>query len=307
MQEERYEQYRDLWRHILDPITLPDLEMTDADRLDMKRIIYQQFITSTLTIIQKLDLSYDAAHQTATAANSTTAAAAAAANADDDAASELTSDIFRNLQPNMPKDFELFLNLVSFSRDILLSVHTKLFLPWLYLFGRTVIEQSNRYPLVSGFYKLASIALVLSEKHGYFENIFSGLFSQSFLLEDDSRRIVIEDEEAGDDAAAAAAALQPAKSAAMTPAADLETRQVCFTLFSKFIKEVLVRVQQYKEELLASCIQLVLSVPKQFVEIATLVPALQTALKMGLRYPLQSPVSLSLSVSVVSPSVICTG
>ena len=289
MQDERYEQYRDLWRHILDPITLPDLEMTDADRLDMKRIIYEQFITSTLTIIQKLDLSYDAAHQTATAANSTTAAAAAAANADDDAASELTSDIFRNLQPNMPKDFELFLNLVSFSRDILLSVHTKLFLPWLYLFGRTVIEQSNRYPLVSGFYKLASIALVLSEKHGYFENIFSRLFSQSF----------------GDDAAAAAAALQPAKSAAMTPAADLETRQVCFTLFSKFIKEVLVRVQQYKEELLASCIQLVLSVPKQFVEIATLVPALQTALKMGLRYPLQSPVSLSLSV--VSPSLICTG
>jgi hypothetical protein len=67
--------------------------------------------------------------------------------------------------------------------------------------------------------------------------------------------------------------------------ADLETRQVCYTLFSKFIKEVLVRVQQYKEELLASCIQLVLSIPKQFVEIATLVPALQTALKMGLRYP----------------------
>jgi hypothetical protein len=150
-QEQRYELYRDLWRRILDPVVLPDLEMTDSNRTDMKRIIYEQFITSTLSIIQKLDLSYDTTHAAAPAATPapTTAEAIDAkptGDTNDDA--ELTSDIFRNLQPNMPKDFELFLNLVAFSRDILLSVHTKFFIPWLYLFGRTVIEQSNRYPLV---------------------------------------------------------------------------------------------------------------------------------------------------------------
>jgi DNA-dependent protein kinase catalytic subunit len=61
--------------------------------------------------------------------------------------------------------------------------------------------------------------------------------------------------------------------------------QACYTLFSKFIKEVLVRLQQYKDDLLAACVELVLSVPKQFINVATLVPALHTAFKIGLRYP----------------------
>jgi hypothetical protein len=63
-----------------------------------------------------------------------------------------------------------------------------------------------------------------------------------------------------------------------------------------------VRVQQYKDELLAAVIELVLAVPKQFVQVhamnvlfffvdvlhalqvGLLVPALQTAFRMGLRF-----------------------
>jgi DNA-dependent protein kinase catalytic subunit len=41
---------------------------------------------------------------------------------------------------------------------------------------------------------------------------------------------------------------------------------------------------RFKDELLAACLQLVLSVPKQFVRIAELVPALQMALRIGLSY-----------------------
>ncbi len=41
---------------------------------------------------------------------------------------------------------------------------------------------------------------------------------------------------------------------------------------------------RYKDELLAACLQLVLSVPKQFVRITQLVPALQMALRIGLSY-----------------------
>jgi ketol-acid reductoisomerase len=48
--------------------------------------------------------------------------------------------------------------------------------------------------LGSGFYKLASMAMELSEKHGYFENIFSGLFSQSFLSEQQQQQQELEDE-----------------------------------------------------------------------------------------------------------------
>ena len=74
-------------------------------------------------------------------------------------------------------------------------------------------------------------------------------------------------------------------------------RTVCFILFQKFIKEVstltffffcivisantslkvLVRMKQYKDDLLASCLQLLLSLPKELVQIELdgLVPALQ--------------------------------
>ena len=63
-----------------------------------------------------------------------------------------------------------------------------------------------------------------------------------------------------------------------------ETRGVCFELFSKFIKEVLVRIQQYKNELLSSCIQFLLSVAKEFVDVKLLLPALKIAFKIGLSY-----------------------
>jgi hypothetical protein len=42
-------------------------------------------------------------------------------------------------------------------------------------------------------------------------------------------------------------------------------------------------VCRYKDELLASCLQLVLSMPTEFVDVALLVPALRTAFRMGLR------------------------
>jgi DNA-dependent protein kinase catalytic subunit len=65
---------------------------------------------------------------------------------------------------------------------------------------------------------------------------------------------------------------------------DRENRKVCLQLFKKFIAEVLGRVKQYKDELLAACIELALSVPRQFVDVSLLLPALQTAFKIGLSY-----------------------
>jgi hypothetical protein len=35
---------------------------------------------------------------------------------------------------------------------------------------------------------------------------------------------------------------------------DLENKRVSMMLFKKFIAEILVRIQQYKDELLAACI-----------------------------------------------------
>lgn len=75
-------------------------------------------------------------------------------------------------------------------------------------------------------------------------------------------------------------------------------KKICFILFRKFVKEVchrdeatlynshvfstfkiLVRMKQYKDDLLASCLQLLLSLPKELVEMELdgLVQALQVS------------------------------
>ena len=58
-------------------------------------------------------------------------------------------------------------------------------------------------------------------------------------------------------------------------------RQASFLLFAKFAKEVLVRLKQYKDDLLASCLFFVLSLPHEIVqsEVVSVVPALQVRYK----------------------------
>lgn len=58
---------------------------------------------------------------------------------------------------------------------------------------------------------------------------------------------------------------------------SLSDKQACFILFSKFTKEVLIRLKQYKDDLLASCLFLILSLPHQVVEnqVHDVIPALK--------------------------------
>jgi DNA-dependent protein kinase catalytic subunit len=84
---------------------------------------------------------------------------------------EVAGDV---LLPSVPKDFELFLNLVEFSKLILPTNHSKLFSRWIYILARELIIKANQYPLVSGFYKLLSIALKIAEKLKYFRGAEPG-------------------------------------------------------------------------------------------------------------------------------------
>uniref|UniRef100_A0A8D3CWJ1 DNA-dependent protein kinase catalytic subunit n=1 Tax=Scophthalmus maximus TaxID=52904 RepID=A0A8D3CWJ1_SCOMX len=60
----------------------------------------------------------------------------------------------------------------------------------------------------------------------------------------------------------------------------------CFALFAKFGKEVCVRMKQYKDELLSSCLTFVLSLHHNIVaqDIKAYCPALEAALKLGLSH-----------------------
>uniref|UniRef100_A0A3Q4AQN1 DNA-dependent protein kinase catalytic subunit n=1 Tax=Mola mola TaxID=94237 RepID=A0A3Q4AQN1_MOLML len=66
----------------------------------------------------------------------------------------------------------------------------------------------------------------------------------------------------------------------------VQMKSGCFALFSKFGKEVCVRMKQYKDELLASCLTFVLSLHHNIIalDIKAYCPALEVALKLGLSH-----------------------
>lgn len=124
---------------------------------------------------------------------------------DDDSS---TSDPIFGMKPNKPKDFQIFYNLVDFCqwqnlktkeikgknlifisfRDLLLEQSADLFEKWIFRFLYDVISASTkwkfskcsvtwkektvflfRYPLVSGFYRLATFVMKICLKMNYFQ------------------------------------------------------------------------------------------------------------------------------------------
>ncbi|XP_034562055.1 DNA-dependent protein kinase catalytic subunit [Notolabrus celidotus] len=168
--------------------------------------------------------------------------------APDDVAHVLpSSDPTAHLLPNKIKDFTAFINLVDFCSELLLNNHVEYFQSWVYHLSHELILHSIRNPLVSGFYKLLSVSMNVSKRIKYYQGV--GLKSSSTLHS------------------------EPVKSA-------------CFALLSKFGKEVCVRMKQYKDELLASCLTFVLSLHHNIValDIKAYCPALEAALKLGLSH-----------------------
>ncbi|XP_010628625.1 DNA-dependent protein kinase catalytic subunit [Fukomys damarensis] len=167
-----------------------------------------------------------------------------------------TSDPAANLHPARPKDFSAFINLVEFCREILPEKQVRFFEPWVYSFSYELILQSTRLPLISGFYKLLAIGVRNAKKMKYFEGVSSK-----------SLKHCPEDPE----------------------------KYSCFALVAKFGKEVSVKMKQYKDELLASCLTFVLSLPHDIIELdmKAYVPALQMAFKLGLSYTPLAEVGLS--------------
>uniref|UniRef100_G3URQ9 DNA-dependent protein kinase catalytic subunit CC3 domain-containing protein n=1 Tax=Meleagris gallopavo TaxID=9103 RepID=G3URQ9_MELGA len=156
-----------------------------------------------------------------------------------------TSDPASNLQPKKPTDFIAFINLVEFCRDILPDKHVEYFQPWVYSFGYELIVHSTRLPVISGFYNLLSVTMKIAKKIKYFEGVSPR-----------SLRKATEDPE----------------------------KNSCFALFAKFGKEVTAKMKQYKDELLASCLNFLLSLPHDIImlDIKAYIPALQNAFKLGL-------------------------
>ena len=85
----------------------------------------------------------------------------------------LSSNPLNNLKANRPRDFEILINLVEFTRELLTNKHLKLFEKWFYKFSKEIIVLSSKYPLISGFYKLVTLCMRISIKIGYFDASFN--------------------------------------------------------------------------------------------------------------------------------------
>ncbi|KAM3860678.1 DNA-dependent protein kinase catalytic subunit [Diretmus argenteus] len=158
-----------------------------------------------------------------------------------------SSDPTAHLVPNKVKDFTAFINLVEFCSSLLLNKHVEYFQPWIYPLSHQLVLHSIRNPLVSGFYKLLSVSMNIAKRIKYYQGV--GLKTSE------------------------------------SPQGET-VKIACFALFSKFGKEVCVRMKQYKDELLASCLTFVLSLHHNIVslDVQTYCPALEAALKLGLSH-----------------------
>ncbi|CAH2285137.1 DNA-dependent kinase catalytic subunit [Pelobates cultripes] len=239
-----YKDYLDLFRNLLDCDRMKESIFSDeifhtinSPLQSLNRLLYDELIKSVLKIIEKLDLSLqkqDAGHM-----------------GDEEISSAFviaTSDPTANLHPTKPKDFTAFVNLVEFCSAILPNKHVEYFEPWVYVFGYELVLQSTRSPLISGFYRLLSIAMKNAKQLKYFQGISP-------------------------------------KSNTKCP--NDPQRFSCFALFAKFGKEVSAKMKQFKDELLASCLTLILYLPHEIImlDIKAYIPALQNAFKLGLSCP----------------------
>jgi hypothetical protein len=166
-------EYQYVWQTILgqpteedeDDIKDSDMMDIDSDTLSVDKVLYDEFITAMIRFLHMMDLGtveYEQADDSnegkATFQRTSTSS---------------TGDL-RALQPVKAKDFELFQNFVEFATQFLPNTRTDLFEQWIYQFGVCLVTLSNKFPIVSGFYKLASCTLVICNRLDVFKHVSNG-------------------------------------------------------------------------------------------------------------------------------------
>ncbi|GES81504.1 DNA-dependent protein kinase catalytic subunit [Rhizophagus clarus] len=222
-------------------------------QLEFFSILYDEFMSSVFQMLRALNL-------TVTEARDSQLETSAMKNNDHEIDANLIaiagSGDLETLQPIVSKDFVLFQNLVDFWQLFLPQIKSDLFSRWVYITGDALITFSTQYPYVSGFYKMLGSCLTVCESIKFFDGI----------KRVDNENITMHDS-------------QDQLSKTASPA-----QRASYFLFIKFFEEVSARLSQYKDDLLASCLRLVLSIPRELIDIQNLISPICIALKMGLSY-----------------------
>jgi len=285
-----YQVYKEVWYHLLNP-TIDLGDIPESFRLksniqqevttSITKLIYDEMVSSILSLIDKLDLQYSSKDDLQIVNNNKDKVKEddqdiqdiiGSDDGDDDQDETLIKTIefeseFDQLFPKTPKDIELFLNLVEFFKLFFTTNHTDLFVQWIYIIGKEMIFNSKRYPLISGFYKMIQVVMEICKKQSYFYSIQDDSID-SLVSSNDQDAMIITNTNA----------------TSTSSGEEDENKKNCFILFGKFIKEVVNSVSHFKDELLSSCLELLLSLPKQLINVAQLVPIVCLAFQYGLGY-----------------------
>ncbi|KAK3580733.1 hypothetical protein CHS0354_005741 [Potamilus streckersoni] len=274
-----YKDFVYLWIGLLDSASIKDFAAADISidvRHRLTDAVYDELLTAIIRIIQRLDL---------TSISTLIDQKQEISEVDDEMEStSMSADPLQGVQAKKPKDFQVFINLVDFCRVILPVKHCEKFERWMFPFTQKLILMSTENPLASGFYKLLAMTMQIANKQNFFQFVVPRSPSQQTTEElmetDDTTK-------------------------------GITQRDTCFQLVKKFSKEVLVRMKQYRDDLLASCLTFILALPKEVIleQMAEVVPVIQVTLRLGLSYLPLALVALdameywsnSLSAEVIQP------
>lgn len=169
----------------------------------------------------------------------------------------LSGDV-STLTASNPKDFAIFVNLVAFFTKLLNSYSKhRIFYHWICPLSQFIVNMSVKYPLVSGFYKMMNIVILKATELDFFK----GILDPEFALES---RQGIELE--------------------INQDVEEDYRKSCYFMTVQYLNRSINLLRNFKDDLLFSCLQLVLKSPKDLIFITDLVFPLQLALESGLSH-----------------------
>ena len=231
------------------------------------RTVYDVFVQGVLHTVQRLDLTYSVRKSTGNSA-------AQAATGGEEDAKLLVDEVVAApgmYVPRSPKEMETFLKLVEFLKLLLLLPGTSAdaFARWAFIFGREITSLSSRLPLISGFYRLLTVSMKLCEKTKYFSGLSRSPDTCAPSRYESFVSMECEEGEGGGGG---------------VHTSDLEQRRLCKDLYTKFLREVAVRLQQYQDELLCACLELLLEAPCQLLAPCQVVGPLVQAFELGTSY-----------------------
>nr|XP_039264534.1 DNA-dependent protein kinase catalytic subunit-like [Styela clava] len=183
----------------------------------------------------------------------------------DDLQAQISANqVVENASAENVVDFQVFVNLTDLCRELLPTVTMSddgkeitqhVFLSRVSELIKELIKHSTRYPIVSGFYKLLAIVMDICESLGYFKS--------------------------------------PGNTSVNVDAMDVDgendlnsERNQNQILIKKFVLEIISRLLQWKNDLLASCLLFILSLPSEIVVymLDEIVLPLQITFRLGLSY-----------------------